>query len=622
MSTENQTPEIETEPEYAGRATYCPEDNNLRLYIGRVPRDEYLKLKSEGWRALYKQREAGQGDFVATWTPERRATALAYAGLIEDEDAGPEERAADRAERFGGYLEKRLGEAEERADKYDSQPAAHGFQDKGRAARAADRHDRLGARAVDAWDKAEYWERRTAGVIAHRLYLSSPAVRMGRIKELESLIRKSEASRAQYEGTRNLWLKCQAMEDTAKRDDLAKRLAYVEHGDYTHPRTGKKSYLYDLAEAREGRNDDPLNGLELCELYLSRHGELAPEGPWLLHFRHRLAYENQMLEAQGGRAAHVEMEAGGWLLGGRRVSDEWRQIQKVNKSPKTGRVVSVIVRDNRPSTVNHYGNPYPDGVTRVLSHTVETERMNADVYRAPTDEERAAFADKRKAEKKAIKAATIPCPLINPTFADAARLQELWNEEEPDVKYRQKVILMTQAQYSAHSAGSYSRFSTVVVCETGREHRTRYGSKLTRHDCFKVRQTYGEGNRTHLPRRVIVLTDAPQKPIPWAAVEKARAACPSEESMWDNLPAIGAELRKPWMERDFSGQMFRDAEYVGWLNISSQSQVEWTAKGVQAWKDWEAEDKVAVVAACSPVVERSLPVSITAPRVQSEFILA
>lgn len=82
-------PATDTDNEPTGRATYSPEDNKLRLYIGRVPRPEYEKLKAEGWRALYKQREAGGGDFAATWTPSRRDTALEYAGVIEDEDMGP-----------------------------------------------------------------------------------------------------------------------------------------------------------------------------------------------------------------------------------------------------------------------------------------------------------------------------------------------------------------------------------------------------------------------------------------------------------------------------------------------------------------------------------------------------
>lgn len=48
---------------------------------------------------------------TVAWTPERRDTALEYAGVIEDEDQSPEERAADRAERFGDYRDKRTGEA-------------------------------------------------------------------------------------------------------------------------------------------------------------------------------------------------------------------------------------------------------------------------------------------------------------------------------------------------------------------------------------------------------------------------------------------------------------------------------------------------------------------------------
>ena len=36
-------------------ATYCPEDDKLRLYVGRVPRDEYEALRAEGWQSTAKQ---------------------------------------------------------------------------------------------------------------------------------------------------------------------------------------------------------------------------------------------------------------------------------------------------------------------------------------------------------------------------------------------------------------------------------------------------------------------------------------------------------------------------------------------------------------------------------------
>ena len=86
--------------------TYCPEDNKLRLYVGRVPRDEYETLRKAGFSSTPKQ----ECDFVATWTPQREDLAREYLDEdddIGDEDYSPEERAADRAERFGGYREKR-----------------------------------------------------------------------------------------------------------------------------------------------------------------------------------------------------------------------------------------------------------------------------------------------------------------------------------------------------------------------------------------------------------------------------------------------------------------------------------------------------------------------------------
>lgn len=442
--------------EKTGAATYSPEDNKLRLYVGRVPREEYLKLKAEGWQALHKQRESGGGDFAATWTPQRRDTALAYAEIIEDEDKGPAERAAERAERFAGYRDKREGEAVTGADRYEAGPSAHGYQSEAKAERAAARHDKQGDRAVDLWSKAEYWQARTAGVISYALYTSRPEVRMGRIKTIEADLRRA-----------------------------------------------------------------------------------TPGGEWATHLALRLTYENQILEAQGGRAAHVEMIPGGFLRGGRRMGDGERRILKVNKSPKTGRVVSVLVRDNHPSSVNHWGNPYPDGVRKILCHTVETERLPADAYRPPTDEELAAFLAEEKAAKKARKAtAPAPVPLINPTEEDAERLQAVWNEAAKSEAEARKarngyaeehkpstVLRMTQAVYSSHSKGSYASVSTREVfaggieCgsyyDAGRKLREKHGAPL-----FQVRRT---GGGSYQPSRVIILTDKPQKPLPAAVWEVSPA---------------------------------------------------------------------------------------------------
>ncbi len=527
------------------RATYCPEDDKLRLYVGRVPRPEYLALKAEGWTSTPKQ----SCDFVAKWTPKRRATAERYAGIIEDEDASPADRAADRAERFAGYRDKRTSEATGHANRYDAGPSAYGFQDRARAVRAADRHDRIAGRAVDAWNKAEYWTRRTAGVISHALYNSTPAVRMGRIKEIEAEIRKAEKSRAEYDNTRNLWLKCQAMEDPEKQAILAARLAYFTHGDYEHPRTKRVRYLYDLMKpSNEEHAADVTTAAEACALYLAKHGPLAPEGEWLTHNRLRLAYEHQMLEAQGSRAAFVEMEAGGFLGS--------HQIQKVNKSPATGRVVSVEIKYT--ATADRWGNEFKDG-PREVCQLINVERSKADIYTPPTDEQRAQFAErmkdakKAKADKaKAKRDAGENCPLINPTDADAERLQAALNAakfaehcESHKRRYGRDyaeefkpstVCRITQARYSAVSKGSFAQAETRGLCADAKleprasnmwTSNAKAEAEARGPKICEIRTTHSDGS-DYGARRVIILTDKPQKPLPAKVWQPYAPPAPAE----------------------------------------------------------------------------------------------
>lgn len=442
------------------QATYSPEDNKLRLYVGRVPREEFLKLRAAGWVTLHKQREAGGGDFCAVWTPERRDTALEYGGgVILDEDMGPAERAADRAERFSGYRDKREGEACGHADRYDTQPQAHGFQSQARAERAAARHDRIADRATDAWSKAEYWQRRTAGVISHALHKAAPGVRMGRILTLEAELR----------GLRARW-----------------------------ERSGEEPSQY----AKD----------------------------WIAHTEMRLAYENQMIENEGGRLAAVEMVCGGFLYG--------KQIYKVNKSPETGRVTSVAVKVARVTSWTYRVENVP--FTDYALASFDTERLPPDAYRAPTAEELSAYEDARKGEKKAVKAVKpAPIPLINPTPEDAERLQALWNaaciargeRRKRENKYgyfpeldgeQSKVLPISQATYTANSGGSYSRAETLGVGPAGNALES-YSQRREVKPMFKIRVTSGENYKA---KRVIVLTNKPQKAIPaefWTQVEAHQA---------------------------------------------------------------------------------------------------
>lgn len=585
MNRQDLTPADEYE------ATYCPEDDKIRLYVGRVPRAEFEFLRAEGWTSTPKQ----ACDFVAHWTPDREKTALQYAGYIGDEDTAPTDRAADRAERFGGYLEKRTGEALGHADTFDSGPSAHGYQSATKAERAAARHDRLADKAGTQWGKAEYWARRTAGVISHALYKSEPGVRMGRIKVLEAEQRKNDKGQEEYA---HKYRKVQkwaenpgAIVDTiatrfyegdlekgaeAVCDELA---GYGKHRN-PHPDATDTAPAYRFEHLKS--EHPPTVAHYVAHFFKTHHDPETMPRPWAEHIKLRIAYETQMLEAQGGRAADEEMEAGGWI--GK------HQITKVTKSPATGRVVSVEFE--YMSETNQYGRPWSDGKgTRLTKALVNIERAGADVYRAPTDEEREAFAAKvanakkekaKEAKEKAAKGEN--CPLINPTDEDAERLQAFWNEQAATDEWNRRngakvseVLRMTQAEYAAASKGSYSRMGTITVCEKGTKHETRHGSNITRRDVYKVRAT----SNGYAADRVIVITDKPQKGIPWSTLDAARAACPSPDKLKPHAAELVAILRKSWSSdwTEEQSQLVKDAQYCGLAFWSSMSQYGLTPAG-------------------------------------------
>lgn len=489
-----------TESGEAGIATYCPEDDKLRLYVGRIEKADYLELRKEGWKSTPKQ----ECDFVATWTPSRADQCYDFADMIEDEDEPPEERAITRAERFGGYRDKRLGEATGFADSYESRGMAHGFQDSKRAERAANRHDRIGRYAVDAWSKAEYWTRRTAGVIANALYKSSPSVRMGRIKRIESDLRRIES--------------------------------------YYTPRDEQTI----LQESRDGSGDKV--PFRWCGMGRGGHwveeSDLesikASYGRMVSHLKMRIAYENQMLEAQGGRLATVEMEVGGRL--GRKL------IIKVSKSSVTKRVTSVCLLGPR---VDGYAYKVHNiEGTDYAEYVFKTERLNPEMYHAPDEESLKELADFRKV-LKAAKAKKLKAPkLINPTLEDAQRLVDIWNERQKakhDAKniytsesararhdrqfLEAKVVETTQARYSEASKGAYARAETRGLCsdcELENESSNMWSAEAEKRakrigepHC-KIRITSGGQSCGWRFKTVIVLTDKPQKPLPASVWQPAK----------------------------------------------------------------------------------------------------
>lgn len=530
-------------------ATYCPEDDKLRLYCGRVPRDEYERLRAEGWTSTPKQ----ACDFVATWTPDRYRTAQRYAeaGQVDDEDQSPADRAADRADRFAGYLDKRTAEATGHADRYDAGPQTHGHQSYARAVRAADRHDRHADRATDAWSKAEYWQRRTEGVISHALYVSAPGVRMGRINRLESELRKAQADLKKRRERWTRWQQLAAMTDPEAQTAAAIRFTGSTstggHG-FTHPRPADiaaalkdhprgehltqhystyPTCLYSLLT----NEHCPITGAEACTLYFARYSEPGGTTETTEHLELRLAYERQMLAAQGGRLEGAEIEAGGTFKGA--------VIAKVNKSAVTKRAKSIAVYVPR---VDGYAYKVRNIGGKWAEMQIDLERESPEHYKAPTDESRAKLAEIR-AELAALTADKPKGPqLINPTDEDAQKLQDRWNEAaaaenakaRKEFRTRQDfkpspVLRMTQAQYTEHSGGTYSSLETTeilagCVALSGSDHRQKGKGAV------KVRtasaSTAGEGYSYYSPRRVVIITDKPRKPFPadlWTAPETAEA---------------------------------------------------------------------------------------------------
>jgi hypothetical protein len=273
-------------------ATYSPEDNKLRLYASsRLDDETYKRVKSAGFKWAPKQEL-----FVApSWTPAREDLLLELCGEIEDEDYSPEERSADRAERFSGYLDKRRSEAHGHADTFESGPSTFGHQNHARAERQAARHDRYRANAVSQWSKAEYWQQRTAGVISQALHRSSAKVRRGRILRLEAEQR-------------------QIVSRYTPRDD---NRVMCEDDD---------GNICEHAYCGAGRGGwwVPVSRLEAIKNGYAR--EVA-------HLELRLSYERAMLEAEGGAAFNDTIEEGYVTKGGK------CQVTKVNRSGADKRVV-------------------------------------------------------------------------------------------------------------------------------------------------------------------------------------------------------------------------------------------------------------------------------------------
>jgi hypothetical protein len=470
---------------YEHEATYSPEDDKIRLYFAhRIDRPEWDRLKSLGFSWCMHQSKEGGPDMVAVWSTKREDAALELCGMIGDEDQPMAERAAMRAERFARWGEKRETEAQEYASAHAAGPAIHAHQSEARAERAAKAHDRLADKAEDQWSKAEYWQSRTARVIAHAMHKMDAGLRHRRIKGIEADIRKIEADNIPSKIMRGV--------------EHVIHYCGQQYADKGHDCVG----IFGQGRAKWPRSFQEAEGpRQTCQRTLA-------------HLKLRLAYEIQMLGEQGGTMADAEIEPGGFIGS--------HQIQKITKD-RAGRVSKV-----------YYIGPHPYKADTMSLHAISAERIKPGSYRAPTEDERAAFAAQLKAAKSSKPKAP---PLINPTPEDAAKLQAVFNEaaalwyesrdqhfsstsykaEQAAACRKIEPLSYTQAAYSERSEGEYAPCQTIDLAADWTEATWR--NKKTA--AFRVRVMTRSGI-DYGPARVVILNDKPTKPLP--AQEVANAA--------------------------------------------------------------------------------------------------
>ena len=297
---------LANEPAPLVTATYDAGDNKIRLRPTsdrRLDPETYARVKKAGYAWAPNQRI-----FVAPmWTPEREDLALELAGFIDEEESTLEERAAARAERFGGYQERRADDAERThayvekitGDRPPGQPIAAGnWRAAKRAQKEAEKIDRGMKRAVQLWETSEYWARRAEGAIKHARYKELPRVRMGRIKGLEADERRELKNKSHAEALLKLW-----NHPDLTREQAIKICNFHDHCSRSDERPGCS--LWSCLSAEPGSHSEEYNGgrMELAEavaravLVNTRALERAER--WLVHLGHRLTFERAMLAASG-----------------------------------------------------------------------------------------------------------------------------------------------------------------------------------------------------------------------------------------------------------------------------------------------------------------------------------
>lgn len=391
---------------YGAEATYDPADDKLRLRtVSRLCAEDYQRAKAAGFQWAPKQ-----GCFYASWTPERADLLEEWCGEIQDEGSTLEERAAERAERFEGYSERRERDGDAAHARVaaitDSiplgQPILVGHHSERHARRDAKRIENGMRKAVKMWETAEYWQRRARAAVANAERKELPGVRTRRIAKLAADLRGFERERDERRYFRELWEKISRGESILRHKSTGELATLPECARYI---TSAESYGVPHKDAAASAADDAAVravAASAAEHYRTLEAERQR---WVDHTEHRIAYEREALGLEGGAdSGPLLYKAGGSVeYGGIR-----RAIERV--ANRNGATVSVRLQGYRASI------------------PVEAVRD----YHAPEDGAAAALPK--------------PPPLLNYALADGEALA-VRNPYYPDEPQRLGQISMTAAEY-------------------------------------------------------------------------------------------------------------------------------------------------------------------------------
>ena len=458
-------------------ATYSPEDNKLRLYsVSRLDAETYARVKAAGFKWAPKQ-----GFFVAPmWTTGREDLLLELAGDIGDEDTTLVDRAEERADRFEGYSERRLQDAESARKAVASisdhiplgQPILIGHHSEKHARRDAEKIENGMRKAVKMWQTSKYWEDRAAGAIRHAKYKERSDVRERRIKGLEADKRKQERYKADAEKWLKLWSKDGLTLDQARAIANFCRLSVAKQDDGI----GYWSAYDVLLPDGERYKACPARTVEQCQeaAKWAYPRQIAHCDRWIEHYSNRLTYERAMLAESGGSAGErFDFKVGGKVL--RR--GQWFIIAKVN-----------------PGSVSVFGH---------WASTVSFDEIQD--YEEPTEEQAAAVA----------KAVKIP-PLCN----------------YPGEGFKH----MTRADYDSRKEKRWSDFpktKTIAATETAGVHRVPCARGTGQWDVAHV--YISDAKRKDPPKKDASPLDLKPKREPAAMVQRAAVDAPKEANAFEAM---------------------------------------------------------------------------------------